>query len=560
MSRVKVLAGLTIGVAATGLFTVAARAYSTSAYKWAVNPVVVYVNPQNADVASTAAETAVQSALNTWSTQSGSSFRFQYGGRVSDTSTSVDGRNVVIFRNTAGSGAIATTYSWWSGGSRIDSDVIFWDADWRFFTGASGCSDGAYVEDVATHELGHSLGLGHSSVTDATMYSTYSRCSTSMRTPAADDITGLQALYPGSGGSTNTAPTVAISAPSHGSSVAQGTAFTFSGSASDTQDGTLTSSLVWTSNLDGQIGTGSGFSRALSVGTHTVTARAVDSGGLSTSKQVGVTVLASTNTAPGITILSPVNGTSVVQGTATTFSGSATDAEDGTLTASLVWTSSLDGQIGTGTGFSRTLSVGSHTITAKVVDSGALFTSKQVGVTVTAPSNTAPTVTITAPSSGTSVVQGTAITFAGSASDTQDGTLTSSLVWTSSLDGQIGTGTGFSRSLSVGSHTVTAKVVDRGGLSGSKQVSVTVTAPLSSDNPTLTARGYKVKGQHTIDLKWTGITSSRADVYRNGSRVVSTANTGQYTDATGERGGGSYTYKVCDEGTNRCSSAVVVTY
>src|SRR5207302_10714406 len=32
----------------------------------------------------------------------------------------------------------------------------------------------------------------------------------------------------------------------------------------------------------------------------------------------------------------------------------------------------------------------------------------------------------------------------------------------------------------------------------------------------LSARGYKVQGQNTVDLSWTGATSSSIDVYRNG--------------------------------------------
>ena len=50
--------------------------------------------------------------------------------------------------------------------------------------------------------------------------------------------------------------------------------------------------------------------------------------------------------------------------------GTATD-EDGDLAASLAWSSSLDGAIGSGASFSTTtLSLGSHTITASVTDSG----------------------------------------------------------------------------------------------------------------------------------------------------------------------------------------------
>jgi hypothetical protein len=290
LNQIRVLATLAVGLAALAVFTLAVNAYSTSPYKWAVSPVLVYVNPANQDVTAAAAEAAIQVALNTWSTQSGSAFRYQYGGRVSDKSSTFDGRNVVIFRNATNGGAIGSTYSWWSGGARIDSDVIFWDAAWKFFSGTSGCADGAYIEDIATHELGHMLGLSHSSLTDATMYSRYNRCSTSMRTLASDDIAGLKALYPGSGGSTNTAPTVTITSPVNGTSVVEGTSINFNGSATDTQDGTLTASLVWTSSLDGRIGTGGRFSRTLSAGSHAITAKVVDSAGLSASKQVGVTV------------------------------------------------------------------------------------------------------------------------------------------------------------------------------------------------------------------------------------------------------------------------------
>ena len=87
---------------------------------------------------------------------------------------------------------------------------------------------------------------------------------------------------------TNSAPTVAISTPSNNASYPANTTVSFSGSASDTTDGNLSSSLVWTSSLDGQIGTGASFSRTLSAGTHTITARATDSGGLSGSAQITV--------------------------------------------------------------------------------------------------------------------------------------------------------------------------------------------------------------------------------------------------------------------------------
>jgi hypothetical protein len=61
-----------------------------------------------------------------------------------------------------------------------------------------------------------------------------------------------------------------------------------------------------------------------------------------------------------------------------------------------------------------------------------------------------------------------------------------------------------------------------------------------------------------VDLRWTGATSTRVDVWRNGSKLVTTANDGFYTDSTGENGSASFTYKVCEAGTSTCSNTVRV--
>ena len=80
-------------------------------------------------------------------------------------------------------------------------------------------------------------------------------------------------------------------------------------------------------------------------------------------------------------------------GTSVSFSGSASDPEDGNLSGGLSWSSSLDGSIGSGASFSTSgLSVGSHTITASVTDSGGLSDSAQVSITVTVPTNNPPSV------------------------------------------------------------------------------------------------------------------------------------------------------------------------
>ena len=94
-----------------------------------------------------------------------------------------------------------------------------------------------------------------------------------------------------------------ITAPANGSSFAQGTSVTFTGSGSDLEQGNLTGSLVWTSNIQpgGTIGAGGSFSRSdLIVGTHTITASVTDAGGLTDTDIRTITITAAP--APTITL------------------------------------------------------------------------------------------------------------------------------------------------------------------------------------------------------------------------------------------------------------------
>jgi hypothetical protein len=89
----------------------------------------------------------------------------------------------------------------------------------------------------------------------------------------------------------------------------------------------------------------------------------------------------------------------------------------------------------------------------------------------------APAVTITSPAGGAVFPAGASVTLSGSASDLEQGSLSSSLVWTSSRDGVLGSGASLSRVLSSGGHVLTASASDETGLSGSAKVSVTVLLP-----------------------------------------------------------------------------------
>ena len=347
------------------------EAYTLKGNKWNSSQVPFYVNTANLDVDEAAALAAVQFGAYTWTSQTNAAFSFVYAGSTTGTSAVNNGKNEIFFRNAANGSAIATTYSWSSGGRTLDTDIIFWDGGFTFYTGDSGCSGGLYIEDIAAHEFGHALGLGHSSVGGATMYPTVSYCSIDMRWLSEDDKLAVEYLYPPT--SANAAPTASISSPTGGS---------------------------------------------------------------------------------------------VSAGTMVSFIGSATDREDGDIASRLVWTSNIDGQIGQGGTFQRILSAGNHVITAKVVDSGGAAAEAQRSMTVESPTG--------------------------------------------------------------------------GAQSGGFQ---------------LVARAYKLKGLQRVDLSWTGTSAGSIDVYRDGTRLTTTLNTGRYSDGINRKGGGTYSYVVCEAGTSNCSNA-----
>ncbi|MGX5172747.1 fibronectin type III domain-containing protein [Aliikangiella sp. IMCC44653] len=90
------------------------------------------------------------------------------------------------------------------------------------------------------------------------------------------------------------------------------------------------------------------------------------------------------------------------------------------------------------------------------------------------PVNLAPVVTITSPSNNFDANSQSSIDFSATAVDSEDGDLSGSIVWTSDISGELGSGANISTSLSVGTHNITATVTDSGGLSHSSSISVNV--------------------------------------------------------------------------------------
>lgn len=217
-------------------------------------------------------------------------------------------------------------------------------------------------------------------------------------------------------------------------------------------------------------------------------------------------VLTVTNAAPTIQINAPANNASFMNTATVVLDASASDLESGNLSAAIQWSSSLQGNLGSGAQLSRTLAVGVHTITASVTDGGGLSANKAITVTVygdadldgmndlwelnffgnlnrngsadldgdgatdvaefsagTNPTDAAPVLAINAPMSGLSIASGTIVNLQATATDVEDGNLSAAISWASSRQGALGNGSSLGVALLPGNHTVTATVTDSAG-------------------------------------------------------------------------------------------------
>jgi hypothetical protein len=116
---------------------------------------------------------------------------------VADTSSPLDDKNEIYFANISDSGTIAVTTTWYNSFTKqiVEMDQVYDNVDYVWSpSGESGEMD---FENIAVHELGHGIGMGHPKDTcsNETMYRYASFGETKKRDLNTGDIAGINALY-----------------------------------------------------------------------------------------------------------------------------------------------------------------------------------------------------------------------------------------------------------------------------------------------------------------------------------------------------------------------------
>lgn len=276
----------------------------------------------------------------------------------------------------------------------------------------------------------------------------------------------------------NAAPTVALTAPANGATLATGTPVTLTASAGDV-DGTV----VEVRFLDGAtlVGVDSAAPFAVSwtpllAGSHSLAARATDNlGGVATSSTVTVTV---SNTAPSVAITTPASGAVLARNVTVNVTASASDP-DGAVSEVRFFDGATSIGVDSTTPFTISwtpTTPGPHNLTARATDNLGIQTTSAI-IAVTVP-NSPPATAITAPSAGASLPLGAPVTVSATASDV-DGTVAEVRF----LDGATVIGIDSTAPYSIswtpvqpGAHTLVSRATDDlGSVTNSAGVGVSVT-------------------------------------------------------------------------------------
>jgi predicted Zn-dependent protease len=187
-----------------------AQAYVLEGPKWpnGSNPVVqleLGSAGRTLSDGNTSWNSAISPAIDMWNQVMGS---IQLG-RVMDSTAPIasgDGRNSLsfgssFFGHSFGGSTLAVTYYSYSGSRMTEGDIVF-NTAWTWDSYRGALRSNPDIQRVALHEVGHLLGMAHSSLSSAIMYA-YINNSYQL---TADDIAGIQSLYGAPTGSPTPTP------------------------------------------------------------------------------------------------------------------------------------------------------------------------------------------------------------------------------------------------------------------------------------------------------------------------------------------------------------------
>jgi hypothetical protein len=177
--------------------------YKLMGVQWKALPVSYVVNPGSYD--SNFVTGAISAATKTWDDATS---KHLFNGYIIDSSATwddsasqVDYKNEYVFGSYPDTNVIAITNIWYTryGKQIVDYDVLFNTYyKWKDCSVPGSCPAAMDLQNIATHETGHGLGLSDiysKSCTAVTMYGYSSYGETIKRTLEPADITGLQKIY-----------------------------------------------------------------------------------------------------------------------------------------------------------------------------------------------------------------------------------------------------------------------------------------------------------------------------------------------------------------------------
>lgn len=183
-------------------------------WDFAAFPVTYSFNPNvgtNVKGGSSAALSVIQAAFDTWNKAPNAAINITYAGTTSASSKATDGINLICFNCPGDYSKDSTTLAvtWTTiadaagedtkhgtrstfAGQIFDADILF-NPSVQWTTGGTPTDPQEDLQTVATHEIGHFLGLDHSAVVRAVMYPFAPPLLTTL---SYDDVAGISTVYP----------------------------------------------------------------------------------------------------------------------------------------------------------------------------------------------------------------------------------------------------------------------------------------------------------------------------------------------------------------------------